>query len=110
MRTLLLLIALITSTVTFAQDFQDYKASSDRDYSAAEFKTTWATTPSCIKKGGKIVAVNAAFKSKGYGYGDCSSSKKAELINRKMKRTIKVFKLAYLPQTVITKLKAAKRI
>jgi hypothetical protein len=72
------------------------------EYKQETVEAVWSSknSPACIKDGSKLIGVNAAFKTAGLGYRDCSTSDAAKRKQRKAGYTVTVFKVDLLPQAL----------
>jgi hypothetical protein len=66
---------------------------------ASSFEKAWgSSTPACIKDGGKVLKVNAAFISKGLKSNACSNTDKAKAKQKLLGYSVVKFDLVELPE------------
>lgn len=96
--------AMIGSFDANAIELYNYKSSSsNKIVKMTENQVTkiWGSdTPACIKDGAKLLGVNKAFRAKGLGYRDCSSSEKAQEKQRMLGYKVEKIDFTSLPDSV----------
>lgn len=110
MKKLLTIAALIACVNSHAFELQGYKSTSGKTIRLTEAtvnKLYASTEPLCVKDGGRIVTVNNAFKAKGLGFRDCSSSDAARITQAALGYKVNVIKLHELPDSLIKRVKSA---
>ena len=111
MNKILIVLSLVLSFNTYALELLSHKntASGIVKIDDAALEKAWASsTPACLKDGSKLIGVNAAFRSKGLNYSDCSSSDNAREKQRMLGFQVTVVKFTELSDAMGKKILGAK--
>ena len=103
MKFLLLAIALTVSASSFALESFNYESSNGKliKMTDSTVEKLWNEGPACLKRGGKMLKVNKAFKAKGLKASDCSATDNAKEEQKLLGYSVNVIKLKELSPSMV---------